>query len=327
MITAMKTELAKAKRSISNVLWSRRSQKVKVMVMGRSLSDGLLAKLVIYLLLSIVAYLYLQPILYMVSTMFKNMSDLLDPTVKWIPREITWENVTKAIKGLQYPEALRNTALISVTCSLVQVIICAMTGYALARLALPFKGLFTALIILTFLIPPQVIIIPLYVIFSKLGLLNSIFVFLIPAIFGQGLKGALFILIFRQFFKAQPPSLEEAAKLDGASTARLFFGIMLPLARSACLVVFLFSFIWYWNMYYEPSMFLTKGFTPLSIRLDMLEEVLNPSLLGNTRTIVNPITESTKMAAAFLIILPPILVFMFLQRWFVSGIERTGIVE
>lgn len=327
MITAMKTELAKAKRRVSNVLWSRRSQKVKVMVMGRSLSDGLLAKLVIYLLLSIVAYLYLQPILYMVSTMFKNMSDLLDPTVKWIPREITWENVTKAIKGLQYPEALRNTALISVTCSLVQVIICAMTGYALARLALPFKGLFTALIILTFLIPPQVIIIPLYVIFSKLGLLNSIFVFLIPAIFGQGLKGALFILIFRQFFKAQPPSLEEAAKLDGASTARLFFGIMLPLARSACLVVFLFSFIWYWNMYYEPSMFLTKGFTPLSIRLDMLEEVLNPSLLGNTRTIVNPITESTKMAAAFLIILPPIIVFMFLQRWFVSGIERTGIVE
>lgn len=74
-------------------------------------------------------------------------------------------------------------------------------------------------------------------------------------------------------------------------------------------------------------MFLTKGFTPLSIRLDMLEDVLNPSLLGNTRTIVNPITESTKMAAAFLIILPPIIVFMFLQRWFVSGIERTGIVE
>ncbi|MGO4546021.1 carbohydrate ABC transporter permease [Paenibacillus sp. 2TAB23] len=327
MITAMKSELSKASRSIRGVLWSRKAQKTKMLVLGRSLSDGLLAKLVIYLLLSIVAYLYLQPILYMVSTMFKNMSDLLDPTVKWIPREITWENISKALKGLQYPEALRNTALISVTCSLVQVIICAMTGYALARLALPFKGLFTALIILTFLIPPQVIIIPLYVIFSKLGLLNSLFVFLIPALFGQGLKGALFILIFRQFFKAQPPSLEEAAKLDGASTARLFFGIMLPLARSACLVVFLFSFIWYWNMYYEPSMFLSKGFTPLSIRLDMLEEVLNPSLLGNTRTIVNPITESTKMAAAFFIILPPILVFMFLQRWFVSGIERTGIVE
>ncbi|WP_036709446.1 carbohydrate ABC transporter permease [Paenibacillus pinihumi] len=323
----MNARLEKITRIAKAGLWGRRTQKTKMLILGRSLSDGLLFKLVIYLLLSIVAYLYLQPILYMVSTMFKTLSDLLDPTVKWIPREVTWENVTKAINGLQYPQALRNTALIALSCSIAQVIVCAMTGYALARLALPFKGLFTALIILTFLIPPQIIIIPLYVIFSKLGLLNTIFVFLIPAIFGQGLKGALFILIFRQFFKSQPPSLEEAARLDGASTSRLFFGIMLPLARSACLVVFLFSFIWYWNMYYEPSMFLAKGFTPLSIRLDMLEEVLNPTLLGNTRTIVNPVTESTKMAAAFLIIAPPILVFMFLQRWFVSGIERTGIVE
>jgi multiple sugar transport system permease protein len=102
---------------------------------------------------------------------------------------------------------------------------------------------------------------------------------------------------------------------------------MLPLARSACLVVFLFSFIWYWNMYYEPSMFLAKGFTPLSIRLDNLENVLNPSLLGATQATKNPVTESIKMAAAFLIILPPILLFMFLQRQFVTGIERTGIVE
>ncbi|WP_053087041.1 ABC transporter permease subunit [Paenibacillus sp. P22] len=121
--------------------------------------------------------------------------------------------------------------------------------------------------------------------------------------------------------------LEEAAKLDGASSFRLFFRIMLPLAQSACLVVFLFSFIWYWNMYYEPSMFLANGFTPLSIRLDNLEDVLNPSLLGNTHFITNPVTEGTKMAAAFLIILPPLILFMVLQRWFVAGIERTGIVE
>jgi len=319
--------MRKAGGQASRLLWSRKSQQVKVLVLGRNLSDGLLAKLIIYLLLSIVAYLYLQPLLYMISTMLKNISDLLDPTVKWIPRQVTWENLTKAYEGLQYPEALRNTALIAFTCSAVQVMVCAMTGYALARLTVPFKGLFTALVLLTFLIPPQVIIIPLYVIFSRLGLLNSLFVFLVPALFGQGLKGALFILIFRQFFKAQPLSLEEAAKLDGASSFRLFFRIMLPLAQSACLVVFLFSFIWYWNMYYEPSMFLAKGFTPLSIRLDNLEEVLNPSLLGNTHFINNPVTEGTKMAAAFLIIFPPLVIFMFLQRWFVTGVERTGIVE
>ncbi|WP_158602333.1 carbohydrate ABC transporter permease [Cohnella endophytica] len=321
------TILEKVKVQILGLLWNRKSQKVKMIVLGRNLSDGLLAKLIIYALLSIVAYLYLQPLLYMVSTMLKNSVDLNDPTVKWIPRVVTWENMTKALKGMQYPEAIKNTALIALACSAFQVIICAMTGYALARLNVPFKGLITGLVILTFLIPPQVIIIPLYVIYSKLHLLNTIYVFLIPAVFGQGLKAGLFILIFRQFFRAQPISLEEAAKLDGASTARLFFGIMLPLARSACLVVFLFSFIWYWNMYYEPSVFLAKGFTPLSIRLDNLENVLNPSLLGNTHFITDPVTEATKMAAAFMIILPPIVVFMFLQRWFVTGIERTGIVE
>ncbi|KAF4326091.1 hypothetical protein G195_000133 [Phytophthora kernoviae 00238/432] len=252
---------------------------------------GEMAKMIMEVLGRVVLILwYSGPLLYMITTMLKTVSDLLDPSVKWIPRVVTWENLTKAYEGLQYPEALRNTAVIALTCSLV-------------------------------------IIIPLYVIFSKLGLLNSLFVFLVPAIFGQGLKGALFILIFRQFFKSQPPSLEEAAKLDGASVARLYFRIMLPLAQSACLVVFLFSFIWYWNMYYEPSMFLAKGFTPLSIRLDNLEEVLNPSLLSSQESVNNPVTEGTKMAAAFLIIFPPMLIFMFLQRWFITGIERTGIVE
>ncbi|OMF80253.1 carbohydrate ABC transporter permease [Paenibacillus glucanolyticus] len=325
----MKEELwlHRTKKYAKQLLWRKESQRLKVVLLGRNLSDGWMAKLVIYALLSIVAYLYLQPLLYMITTMLKTVSDLLDPAVKWIPRVVTWENLTKAYEGLQYPEALRNTAVIAFTCSIVQVLVCSMTGYALARLAVPFKGLVTALVLLTFLIPPQVIIIPLYVIFSKLGLLNSLLVFLIPAIFGQGLKGALFILIFRQFFKSQPPSLEEAAKLDGASAGRLYFRIMLPLAQSACLVVFLFSFIWYWNMYYEPSMFLAKGFTPLSIRLDNLEAVLNPSLLGNKESVQNPVTEGTKMAAAFLIIFPPMLIFMFLQRWFITGIERTGIVE
>lgn len=329
MSTEVWTERAmKVSRQVKSLLWSRTAQRIKVFLLGRNVSDGLIAKLILYVLLSIVAYLYLQPLLYMVSTMLKPLSDLLDPTVGLIPRDVTWVNMQDAIKGLQYREALQNTALLAITCSVVQVFICAITGYALAKLAVPFKGVITAFVLLTFLLPPQIIVIPLYIIYSKLELLNTIWVFLVPALFGQGVKSALFILIFRQFFKAQPISLEEAAKLDGASTFRLFFRIMLPLARSACLVVFLFSFIWYWNLYYEPSMFLANDFTPLSIRLDRLEEVLNPSLLGQKNlNDINPATESAKMGAAFLIILPPIVVFMFLQRWFVTGIERTGLVE
>jgi len=311
------------------LLAGKRAQKVKLVVLGRNVNDGWLAKLLILYMLSIVAYLYLQPFLYMVTTMLKNLSDLLDPTVQWIPRTIDWNNLSRAWEGLQYPGSFSNTLAIALIGSIFQVVICAVTGYGLARLRFPGKGLIFFLVFLTFLIPPQIVIIPRYVIFSTLDWLNTPLVFLIPALFGQGIKSALFIIIFRQYFKTLPMALEEAAKIDGASMFRMFFRIFLPLSKSACLVVFLFSFIWYWNQYYEPSMFLSGGFTPLSIRLQMLEVVLYGSVThpSMSEMLANPVTEGTKMAGAFLIVFPPLLLYMIMQRWFVEGIERTGIVD
>lgn len=308
--------------------WSRRMQRAKLSLLGMHANEGWLAKLVVYFLLSVLAYIYLQPLLYMVSTMLKNIHDLLDPTVKWIPRTVTWENIKIAWLGLKYPEAFLNTITIAFICSAVQIIVCAMMGYALARMEFPGKGIVTVLVFLTFLIPPQIIIIPLYVIYSKLGLLNTPLALIVPAIFGQGVRSALFIIIFRQFFKSQPAALEEAAKLDGASVFRLFFRIMLPLARSACIVVFLFSFIWYWNLYYEPSMFLSDDYIPLSISLGRLEETLTGLPAGYSSLIgPDPLSEAPKMAGAFLIVFPPLVLYAFMQRWFVEGIDRTGLVD
>ncbi len=316
-----------ATQTVSRFIWGRKMQKVKMLALGRHVNDGWIAKLIIFYSLSILAYLYLQPLLYVVSTMFKNVQDLLDPTVKWFPRQLEWGNLEKAWIGLKYPEALANTFTIALACSIIQVIVCSLSGYALAKLYFPGRGLVTFCVILTFLIPPQIIIIPLFVIYSKLGLLNTPFVFIVPALFGQGLRSALFILIFRQFFKSQPVTLEEAAKLDGASTFRLFFTIMLPLARSACLVVFLFSFIWYWNMYYEPSFFLTDKYIPLSISLNRMNEVLTGPAAYSTLFAKESINEGARMAAAFLIMFPPLILYMFLQWWFVESIERSGLVE
>lgn len=310
-------------------MWGRKGQKLKLIILGRHLNDGWMAKCLIFFVLSIFAFLYLQPMLYIMTTMLKDISDLIDPTVKWIPRTIDWENFQKAWEGLKYPLAFSNTLVIAVSCSLIQVFICAFTGYGLAKFPFPGRGLVTFLVILTFLVPPQIIIIPLYIVYSKFGWLDSPMVFLIPAIFGQGMKSALFILIFRQFFKAQPASLEEAAMLDGASVFRMFFRIMLPLARSACIVVFLFSFIWYWNMYFEASMFLPKNYPTLAISLQRLELNLTggvPKAFLSDQNI-DPVTEGLKMAAAFMIILPPLLLYMFAQRWFVRGIERSGLTE
>lgn len=308
---------------------NRRAQRMKKLVIGQYVSDGLLMKTIIYFLLAIIAFLYLQPVMYMISTLFKTPGDLIDPVVQWIPQKLYFQNLVDAWRGLKYPEAFANTMLIALTCSLLQVASCAITGYALARLEFPGKTLAFVLIIISFLVPPQLTVIPLYSIYGKLGVLNTPLVFIIPALFSQGLRGALFIIIFRQFFLTQPKALEEAAKIDGASVYRLFFKIMLPLARPAIIVVFLFSFVWYWNMYYEPSMFLNQAYQPLSIRLNMLEEELMGNKLVEFAATVgkDPLTEGPKMAGAFLIIFPPLVVYLLTQRWFTEGIERTGMVE
>ncbi|MDF2657514.1 MAG: transporter permease [Paenibacillus sp.] len=308
---------------------SRRAQRVGKLLFGPNVNDGYVAKTVIIVLLSVIAFLYLKPIIYMVSTSVKSLEDLIDPVVGLIPRSVHSQNYIDAWKGLRYPEAFTNTFIIAFFGSLFQVFSCALTGYALARLRFPGKSLFFVLILITFLVPPEITIIPLYMIFNKLGWLNTPLVFLVPAILGQGMRGALFIIIFRQFFLSQPKALEEAAKMDGASVFRLFFRIMMPLAGSACLVVFLFSFVWYWNMHFEPSMFLSKDFIPLSLRLNELSTELlgNKSLSLSVAVGKDPVSEGPKMAAAFLIILPPLLVYFIAQRWFTEGIERTGLVE
>ncbi len=318
-----------AKTEVLRTVSTRRAQRVNKFLLGQNMNDGLLAKTIMIALLTVIAFLYVRPIIDMISTSLKSLEDLIDPSVGVIPRDFYFKNFIDAWKGLQYPEAFGNTFLIAFFGSLFQVFSCALTGYAMARLRFPGKTLFFIMILVTFIVPPEITIIPLYMLFSKLGWLNTPFVFLVPAFLAQGVRGALFIIIFRQFFLAQPKALEEAAKIDGASIFRLFFRIMLPLASGACLVVFLFSFVWYWNMYYEPSMFLNKEFIPLSLRLDDLPTVL----LGDTAQSMSiqvgkdPISEGPKMAAAFLIILPPLLIYLIAQRWFTEGIERTGLVE
>lgn len=308
---------------------SRTAQRVKRTVLGQNLNDGWLAKGIILAMLTVIAYLYLNPLLEMISTSLKSLSDLIDPVVGLIPREIDLHNYIDAWKGLRYPEAFANTLFLALIGSVFQVFSCAMTGYALARLNFPGKRLFLLLTIVTFLVPPQITIVPLYMIYHELGFLHTPFVIFIPALLGQGVRGALFILIFRQFFLSQPKALEEAAKMDGASVFRLYFRIMLPLAGASCLVVFLFSFIWYWNMHYEATLFLSQGFTPLSIRLESLEMQLigNQSLMFGEEGGKDPVSEGPRMAAAFLIILPPLIVYLIAQRWFTEGIERTGMVE
>ncbi|XEC96125.1 carbohydrate ABC transporter permease [Paenibacillus tarimensis] len=299
--------------------------KARYFVLGREADKGLLFKCFIYVILIDMAYVYLKPILHMLTTMVKNAEDLLDPAVVWFPRTIYLGNLQDAWNWLNYPKALLVSAALALSVSVLQTFSCAVAGYAFARLKVPFKRLLYFFLLLTFIVPVQVTILPNIIYARQLGLLNTFFPIILPAMFGLGLKGALFVIIYRQFFSTQPKELEEAAKIDGANVFKIFYRVMLPLAKPAILVVFLFSFIWTWNDFYLPSIYLTdfnppplsKGINHMASMMRQQQEAYGPSVTD----------EAVRMATSFLIIIPPLILYLFTQRWFIEGVERTGLVE
>ncbi|WP_409346113.1 carbohydrate ABC transporter permease [Paenibacillus sp. MBLB4367] len=305
-------------------------RKTKLLLLGQRLNDGFLFKIAIYIILASVAVLYVSPLLYMLSTSFKEVSDMLDPAVKWIPTRYKLQNYTDAVTGLNYYKALGHTGFMAVSAALLQVGSCALAGYAFARLYVPFGKVLFGIVLLTFLVPVQTMAIPLFVLYSKLGWLNSPLPFLVPALFAQGIKGALFVVIFRQFFSTLPKEMEESARIDGAGALRIYWKIMLPLSRPAMLIVFLFSLVWHWNAYFEPSLYLKNdSFLAMATQLDQMQANLNfkAGAGGGLAAGQFDLNEPLKMAASLLVILPPLLVYMVAQNYFVQGIERTGLVE
>jgi multiple sugar transport system permease protein len=177
------------------------------------------------------------------------------------------------------------------------------------------------LVLFAMIVPPQAIIIQLFILYGELGWLDTYLPFIVPSALGMGLRGALFVFIFRQFFKGMPWELEDAARIDGAGPLRVFFNIMLPPAQPAIVVVFLFAFVWHWNDGLEPSIYLNRAekfFLPQRLTVvEMALENLRFHAMWGTGVI---------MAAALLVILPLLVLYLFTQRYFVESIERTGLI-
>jgi multiple sugar transport system permease protein len=319
LITAIKD------KRVDQINWRLGLTKARYLILGKEADKGLLFRAFIYLVLIDVAYIYLNPILFMIVTMVKDSADLLDPSVTWVPRTIYLGVLQDAWEKLRYPKQFSISLLLSLGVAVLQTISCAVAGYAFARLEFPFKKFWMFCLLLTFIVPIQVTILPNLIAASQLGLMRTYWPIVLPALFGHGLKGALFVIIYRQFFSTQPKELEEAAKIDGANVFKIFYKVMLPLAKPAILVVFLFSFVWTWNDYYLPSMYLNGvKDVPLSLGISQISAMLSQQAAEFGPSIFD---EPLKMATAFLIILPPMILYAFTQRWFVEGVERTGLVE
>jgi len=296
------------------------------LVLGRTAEEGLLFKLFLYFVFLSITYIYLHPLLKMVVKMLMNARDLMDPTVTWIPTVLYWGNLEVAWNALRYLESASISLSVALLAAGLHVLSCGLAGYALARLEFPFKRTVFALLLVSFIIPPQVIVLPTIMAFQALGLDGSLASLVIPAAFGFGTKGSLFIIIYRQFFLTQPKELEEAAKIDGATAFRFYTKVMFPLAKPAMIVVFLFSFVWTWNDTYLPRMFLAAAeHVPLAVKLSRMDQELE--FFVKSAQLPVYLMESIKMAAGFLAILPPLLIYLFTQRYFVESVERTGLVE
>ena len=294
--------------------------KIKKLFLGYNLTDGLLFKIAIYVLLISIGFIYIYPMLYMLSVSMQSYKDVVNPTISWIPSAWYTENFTQAFSVLKYWETLGTSLVVTLLPAAIQTIVCAVIGYGFAKYEFPLKKLFFVLVLFTFIIPQQVYTIPRYINFSNMGLLGSPLAIILPALFGQGVNSAIFILIYFQFFKMSPKAFDEAAEIDGAGDMKIFFRINIPLAAPAFLTTFLFSLVWYWNETYISGLFLEGEFKSLQIRLLNFTSEFS-SMEGDAAKI----NEGVRLAATLLIILPMLIVYLCLQRYFIEGVEKSGI--
>lgn len=295
---------------------------------GSKEKEGAGKQIVVYGLLICIGFVYLYPILYMFSYSFMNRDDLLDFSVKWIPSTLYLQNYIDAAKSMSFWSSLLKGILIAGLPTLCNVLICMLVGYGFARFEFKGKKILMALLIFSYILPSQVTMIPTYVLYNDTGILGTIWAFVLPAVFGNGLNAPIFILIFYQFFKQVPKVLIEAAQIDGAGYLKSFIKIAVPSAAPAILTVFLFSFVWYWNESYLTELYV-QGLSTKSIWVNLVVQLKNFdasfNTLATTGDTATSLNESVRMAATALSILPLLIMYFFLQKHFVESIDRTGI--
>lgn len=288
----------------------------------------LIIAIVKYAIVACIAFVFIYPFAYMVVTALKSPADLADPTVQWIPTTIWRDNFELAIEGLRYGTTIKNSIIVTILSTIGHVISAALAGYAISRYNFKFRNILVLLLVFQIIMPPQVIAIPSFIVFSKLGILRTYLPIVLPSFFGAGIKGGIYIFIFRQFYLGIPKELEEAARVDGCGALSTFTRIILPMSKAPFLVTTVLSMVWHWTDNYESVLYIQD--TKLRLVISYLPELY--SILSMEAETSDDwakkmqYTEGVVMAATLLIVLPILVVYFFLQRQFTQGVERSGIV-
>lgn len=294
--------------------------------------SGWVYKTCVYLLLISISYVFLYPLIRMISMAFMSSQDIIDPEVMWIPTQLTFANFKVATFVMNLPDALWSTLWFTMILAGSQTLVTAMTGFALARFDFAFKKVWFILILISFVIPIPIVIIPRIMMFITIQdqlavqMIGTVIPQLMMTTFGQGVNSAIAILIFYNFFRMIPTSLDEAAQIDGASPIQVFYHIILKMSVTVITIVFLFSFVWNWNETYVTTTFVRSGIDLLSLKLATFDSAF--ARMGSTipgQAGVARINEAYKMAATLLSMLPLLILYLFSQKKFVEGIENAGV--
>lgn len=299
-----------------------------------------------FLLLGL-CFVILLPIFEKLSASLRHPTDISNSQVVWIPAQFSTINFQVAAKMLSYGESFVNTVLISTITTFIQVIATAIAGYAFARLKFKGNTVIFYIVLFSLIVPNEALdrsrtwIMNEHT-FLGINLVGNVLSMYILAAFGQGIRSAIFIYLFRQFFKGIPIELEESAQVDGAGVIRTFWSVMLPNARGAIVTVSLFAFVWQWNdCYFGQLLGYTSGnmsllAVQLSTGTEQLrtiistwsaagDEVLMSFLSSGVTT--DPLFVALIANTAALMIMAPLLIgYFFVQKLFVESIERTGLV-
>jgi multiple sugar transport system permease protein len=259
---------------------------------------------------------FVLPLLWMLATAVKPVGEAMTSPPTWIPSKFLWGNFGQAVaynsKELGYIPFLvygRNTLAVTILAVIGSVISNSLVGYSFAKLRWPGRDAFFAVTLATMMVPFPVLMVPMFALFKSLGWVGTFRPLWVPCFMGS----AFSIFLFRQFFRTIPDELSEAARIDGCGELGIYSRIVMPLSRPVVTVVALFTFMWAWNDFLGPLIYLVDQETfTLSLGLQAFQS-------QHTGTQWNLL-----MAAACLVILPVIVVFFFAQKVFIRGIATTG---
>ena len=280
-------------------------------VESTSRTGRLVASVLLYVAVTIGALVMFMPFAWMLLASVKDLGQIYQVPPNWIPNPFVFQNYVNAWTSVPFATGYINSAIVTVTVVVVNLLTCSMAAYAFARIEFPFRHTLFILFLATLMVPEQVTIIPLYIIIESVGLIDTLLSLIIP----YALFNAFGVFLLRQFIKSLPIDLEEAAIVDGANRWTIYWRIILPLIRPALAAFGIFTFLFQWNNFFRPLVFLNNidNYTvPLAINFFRGQYATDFSLL---------------MAGSAISIVPVLIVYAIGQRQIIEGIATTGLKQ